>query len=495
MNKYILWPLIVLLSLTLLISKQMPSDFNVSANESEISESFYSSSIRDHLNSAGSAYLLPGAVSNSIQRFVLFESFTSAFCIGCGSSSSAWSNFVSAYSDSIVVVSYNVGWVGPDPMYLYNTAQNTERRTYYSVSCVPVARIDGILQSGTCAGCSYTTSSCLTNPYFQRRSIQPLLSVSVTDFGPVADSIRTVISVNNQSDLSSGVNYYLRVMVIEKSKTYATPPGTSGQTVFTNVFRRALPSSAGTPHPTASGTYNYEFKYALDTAFVDSLIYTVAFVQRDDTKEVMNAGNSWGKRVGPMHSINLYSLMEGLYRQGSGTMLPDTVSVLLRSSATPYSVIDSARGGVDSGGFSRLEFQNAMDAESYYLVLKNWRSVETWSALPQQFISGSMSYDFTDSDSRAYGGNMVLKGSRYCIYSGDVNQDGTVDIADYAMIDNDVFNFLSGYLATDLTGDFAVDASDAQIAENNSLAFVGVISPLTAIASGTHKLNVRYFEP
>jgi hypothetical protein len=65
----------------------------------------------------------------------------------------------------------------------------------------------------------------------------------------------------------------------------------------------------------------------------------------------------------------------------------------------------------------------------------------------------------------------------FAIYSGDANQDGTVDGTDMSMIDNDAYYFVSGYVATDLTGDEFVDATDFAIADNNAAMFVSVIRP------------------
>jgi hypothetical protein len=66
---------------------------------------------------------------------------------------------------------------------------------------------------------------------------------------------------------------------------------------------------------------------------------------------------------------------------------------------------------------------------------------------------------------------------RFAIYSGDVNQDGTVDATDVSAIDNAANNFLSGYVATDLTGDNFVDGTDFAIADNNAANFVSAIRP------------------
>jgi hypothetical protein len=61
-----------------------------------------------------------------------------------------------------------------------------------------------------------------------------------------------------------------------------------------------------------------------------------------------------------------------------------------------------------------------------------------------------------------------------------VNQDGIVDFSDLSAIDNDSFNFVSGYVTTDITGDFFVDFTDLSIGDNNSFNFIGVINPGSA---------------
>jgi hypothetical protein len=88
-----------------------------------------------------------------------------------------------------------------------------------------------------------------------------------------------------------------------------------------------------------------------------------------------------------------------------------------------------------------------------------------------------MNYNFTTSQSQAFGNNLILKGSKYCIYSGDVNQDGIVDIGDISLIDNNVFSVTTGYNTSDLNGDNIVDISDLEIADNNAFNFVGRIIP------------------
>ena len=88
-----------------------------------------------------------------------------------------------------------------------------------------------------------------------------------------------------------------------------------------------------------------------------------------------------------------------------------------------------------------------------------------------------MNYDFSDASTKAYGNNMTLKGSKYCIYSGDVNKDETVDASDISSIDNDANNSVSGYVNTDLTGDDFVDAQDLSVVDNNATLGVSTVAP------------------
>ncbi|MEO8209679.1 MAG: hypothetical protein ABI840_03890, partial [bacterium] len=102
-------------------------------------------------------------------------------------------------------------------------------------------------------------------------------------------------------------------------------------------------------------------------------------------------------------------------------------------------------------GKTNLCFGNAVfNGSGYYLRVKSINHLATWSALPNiVFAAGgppNATYDFTTSPSKAFGNNQILEGTKYCIYNGDVNQDGTIDLSDGGLIDNDVFNFGSGYV-------------------------------------------------
>lgn len=178
-------------------------------------------------------------------------------------------------------------------------------------------------------------------------------------------------------------------------------------------------------------------------------------------------------------NLNLKVILEGMYNSGTNEMsMQDTLKVYLRN-ASNNALRDSAKGVISPFTLSgQFYFLNAPTG-NYRLVIKHRNSIETWSK-SVNLVRGDGSvnnFDFTTSADQAYGNNQILKGTKYCIYSGDVNQDGIVDATDVGLIDNAASNGETGYLNTDLTGDSFVDGSDLSIGDNNAANFVSVSRP------------------
>ena len=175
---------------------------------------------------------------------------------------------------------------------------------------------------------------------------------------------------------------------------------------------------------------------------------------------------------------------QGYYNAGDYLNSTDTVSVILADAST-YANVDSAAVVLDSVSFSGTATFSTATTGSYYLVVKQRSSVETWSTSTIAFTQGStVSYNFTDAQNKAYGDNQVEVNSspvRWAIYGGDCNQDGYVDPLDMSLIDQDSFNYVSGSgLATDVNGDHFVDPLDMSIADQNSFNYVGIKRPVSA---------------
>ncbi len=179
--------------------------------------------------------------------------------------------------------------------------------------------------------------------------------------------------------------------------------------------------------------------------------------------------------------VNLKIIPEGLYYPIFNLLSRrDTFSVYARNTVIPFAVIDSAKSVVDSISFKgNFVFKNAPEG-TYFLQVKHFSSVETWSksiGIPMT-LTDTAFYDFTSEITQAYGSNLKFKSDKYCIYSGDINQDGIIDASDLIKVYNDSYVGLTGrYLVSDLNGDNVVDASDISTADNNVFAGILKIIP------------------
>lgn len=196
---------------------------------------------------------------------------------------------------------------------------------------------------------------------------------------------------------------------------------------------------------------------------------------------IMNGTFTGGGTVcGLFSTLNLTAFIEGFYNPASNILISDTVRVYLRNAASPYTIIDSTKSALNSSGAGAFTFSYPVNGVNYFIVIKHRNSIETWSKTAQAFTGGSLTYNFSASNTQAFGNNMKQIDAspvRFGIYSGDINQDGTVDASDLSETDNDAFSSVSGYVRTDVTGDDFVDAADVSIVDNNAFNSVSVIAP------------------
>ena len=188
-------------------------------------------------------------------------------------------------------------------------------------------------------------------------------------------------------------------------------------------------------------------------------------------------------------AFNLKAMLQGLYL-GNGKMIAapysadgispiniaDTITVELRENATPFNVIHTIKGLLDTAGNANITFPGSVNGNSYYVVVGHRNSIATWTANPIAF-NGNTNYDFTNAITKALGSNMAEDGGVFMLLSGDVNQDGSVDFSDYPDLDISSNNGDLGYYVTDLNGDASVDFNDYPILDINSNLGVLVVTP------------------
>jgi hypothetical protein len=167
-----------------------------------------------------------------------------------------------------------------------------------------------------------------------------------------------------------------------------------------------------------------------------------------------------------------------LANQGVGisTTDVDTVTIELHD-ATTYALVTSTTAMLQSNGIAAATFSTA-PVGSYYIVVKHRNSLETWSALPYSVGGAPTTYDFTNAASKAYGSNMkMLAPGVYGFYSGDLNQDGFIEIQDFSPLNNDSSVGAEGYYVTDLNGDGFVEIQDYPYLNDNSAAGIELLRP------------------
>lgn len=219
------------------------------------------------------------------KRNVLFEEFTCNSSPSCANNNTFINEFVNQNIQSVTAIKYHLGYTNfIDSFYIENPEQSNVKRRYYYISSVPTTYADGRLP----VSIPYGDSVNLYTPYFTSIAQGTPFSMSVNDEFIEGDSIKTTINVNIISSVQPG-NYRLKINAVERY-IHDTLQGTNGESKFFDVFRAFYPDSNGINIPTAKGSYQFQYTYYLKPDWNDSMMYTAAFIQNDNTKDIMNSG-------------------------------------------------------------------------------------------------------------------------------------------------------------------------------------------------------------
>jgi hypothetical protein len=230
---------------------------------------------------------LPKTIAQA-KKHLLFEHFTNDDCSPCAAQNPVFDTAILVKNFSYVKhCEYHTNWPGTDPMNAYAAANVQSRVTYYNVTGVPTMKMSGNKYSGSPANVTPKMAQ-------DAASIPSPLQVKVMETSN--GTTRTAkVTVYTLSPLPAGT-YKLRTAVCESEIDYTTEPGTNGETKFKDVFRKILPSATGdnfVPATTYGDSINFTYTYTLDLATWDTTkIYSIAWVQEETSKEVINCGSS-----------------------------------------------------------------------------------------------------------------------------------------------------------------------------------------------------------
>ena len=212
---------------------------------------------------------------------------------------------------------------------------------------------------------------------------------------------------------------------------------------------------------------------------IDSLVYEGPFL-RNPRKIGALSFHDFPVCAYPPATVNVTMAIDGYLNTVTNKHYgKDTIKIYLRNNYYPYLKRDSSVAVIDSNTLTGKFVFGNVPSGTYYLAITGKSIIETWSRSPGITVTNGAvtNFNFTSSASQAYGNNMKLKGSKYCIYNSDINQDGVVDCVDNAIVSNYAYELFEGYSSSDLNGDRIVDADDVAITEINSYIYVSKITP------------------
>ncbi|MBK6507417.1 MAG: hypothetical protein IPG02_17655 [Ignavibacteria bacterium] len=266
----------------------------------------------------------------------------------------------------------------------------------------------GVIRNTTNGGTNWTSQSSGTGLLLHCVNFANISTGWITGFN--GRILRTANAGSNWNVQNSGVNVFIRSID------------------FAGASNGFAAGDGGTILSTTNGGTNW----TQQSSGTFSNFYSVCVLDPLNAWAVGENGTIRKTTTGGVtpKTLTLNTLLEGSYNPGTNTMVGDTVLTYLRNSSLPYAVVDSSRSTLSNSGAGTFSFMNVQNGTDYYLVIMHRNSIETWSSTGVSFVFDTLSYDFTDSSSKAFG-NTVLNG------------DSFDDATDLGIAENNSYNFVT----------------------------------------------------
>lgn len=232
------------------------------------------------------------SVFGQTQRFVLLEEFTNASCGPCAAQNPAFDALLSANTSKCTSIKYHTSWPGTDPMYSQNTTDVNARVSYYSVTGVPYAVMDGTpVAGGSYLGAPSNVTQAKINTEY---AVPSPFELSINQqLSPGNDTL--YITMLGKATGPVAGSLIAHCGIIEKHIHYNSAPGSNGEKDFYNVMKKMLPTAGGTVLPTSFEVGDYfvlQFAWKLANVYNINELSVVGFIQNAQTKTIYQAANS-----------------------------------------------------------------------------------------------------------------------------------------------------------------------------------------------------------
>lgn len=215
---------------------------------------------------------------------MLIEHFTQASCPPCATTNPIIFPIIEANHDRVATISYQVSWPGEDPMNKHNPSEVRNRVTYYGVQGVPGTSLNGNLGA--------SSLSTVTQANIDAVKVQPASFDLDLQVEPYVNFQGLDIEFTMNASANVSGNLVAHVVVVEDRVNFSSPPGTNGEKEFHYVMKKMLPNSRGTDISsdwTAGQSEKLTFSYEFENFYDWQQAGVVAFIQDDNTKQIMQA--------------------------------------------------------------------------------------------------------------------------------------------------------------------------------------------------------------
>jgi hypothetical protein len=300
-----------------------------------------------------------------------------------------------------------------------------------------------------------------------------------------------LISTNSGAEFTNSISLVPNEGVLNSTAVYVvfSPPGLNVyNSDIANTSKNAVSkflAVSGYAYITDTACNSYLWNGVTYTSSGEKTFTTIGLGGLDSTATLLLTINNCSTTLHLKLFLEGYyngsqSMSNPLYNLGLANQIDETDSIELNLWSPTYlnnlQPNFSIKGILKSDGHVFVSLPAGNFGQQFYVAIKHRNSVETWSSSPI-LIQDTTVYDFSNSSISAFndGINPPLKNSNendYLIYSGDINQDGAIDIFDMQVAENAASNFEFGYNVSDCNGDGSSDIFDMQIIENNASLFI-----------------------
>lgn len=218
--------------------------------------------------------------TNEVAKKVVWESFTNTSCGPCAGANPTHEKVISANIDKVIPVFLHVSWPSnQDPFYVPISSLLNARTQYYGIQGVPSVVLNGKQSSATGDETGLTTA--VSQEAEQFSALKMTLSDNLS-----GNTWNCTVNIEVLGGVSPG-NYKLHVGVTESDLSFNAP---NGEKHFNWVLRNMYPSETGTALTLTEGaTITKNIACDLDASWKKDKLEIFAFIQNDDTKEILQA--------------------------------------------------------------------------------------------------------------------------------------------------------------------------------------------------------------